>query len=30
VEWALGSDELAWGWRSGAGGSADPLADYRL
>lgn len=28
VEWALGSDELAWGWRSGA--SADPLADYRL
>jgi hypothetical protein len=30
VEWALGSDELAWGWRSGAGASADPLADYRL
>ena len=28
VEWALGSDGLAWGWRSGA--SADPLADYRL
>jgi hypothetical protein len=30
VEWALGSDGLAWGWRSGAGASADPLADYRL
>jgi hypothetical protein len=30
VEWALGSDELPWGWRSGAGASADPLADYRL
>jgi hypothetical protein len=30
VEWALGSDELTWGFRSGAGASADPLADYRL
>jgi hypothetical protein len=30
VEWALGSDGLVWGWRSGAGASADPLADYRL
>ncbi len=30
VEWALGSDRLPWGWRSGAGASADPLADYRL
>ena len=30
VEWALGSEELAWGWRSGAGADADPLADYRL
>ena len=30
VEWALGSDELPWGWRSGAGANADPLADYRL
>ena len=30
VEWALGSDELGWGWRSGAGANADPLADYRL
>jgi hypothetical protein len=30
VEWALGSDAFAWGLRSGAGASADPLADYRL
>ena len=30
VEWALGSEELAWGLRSSAGASADPLADYRL
>jgi hypothetical protein len=30
VEWALGSDGLAWGLGSGAGASADPLADYRL
>jgi hypothetical protein len=30
VEWALGSDELTWGLRSGAGASADPLADHRL
>ncbi|MFZ0788031.1 MAG: hypothetical protein WAM94_00200 [Chromatiaceae bacterium] len=30
VEWALGSDALAWGLRSGAGASADSLADYRL
>ena len=30
VEWALGSDELGWGWRSGAGANADPLANYRL
>ena len=30
VAWALCSDELAWGWRSGAGANADPLTDYRL
>ena len=30
MEWALGSDELTWGLRRGAGASADPLADYRL
>jgi hypothetical protein len=30
VACALDSDELGWGWRSGAGANADPLADYRL
>jgi hypothetical protein len=30
VEWALGCDTLGWGFRSGAGATADPLEDYRL
>jgi uncharacterized coiled-coil protein SlyX len=30
VDWALGCDTYGWGFRSGAGATADPLEDYRL